>query len=71
LQSRITGNDGEGVDIQALSVAFTFNNEIRDNGGFDLRCSPESYASGAKEGIGRMQCPRFAQAPDPVPGGTP
>ena len=71
LFNRITGNDGEGVDIQALSVAFAFENEIRGNGGFDLRCSPESYASGTKEMIGRLQCPRFAQAPDPEPGETP
>lgn len=66
----ITGNGGEGVDVQMLSVAgFSSFSVIRNNKGFDVRCSPNSHGHGFDDEIGRMQCPGFNRGPDPTPGG--
>lgn len=66
----ITGNGAEGIDVQMLSVlGIASNTIVRDNKGFDVRCSPNSHAHGSKEGVDRMQCPGFNNGPDPTPGG--
>jgi hypothetical protein len=66
---RISGNNGEGIDAQMLSVVgVAFNTIVEDNKGFDFRCSPNSHAHGSKEGVARMQCPGFNNGPDPTPG---
>lgn len=70
LNTRVTGNAEEGVDVQSLSVVSVSNGTVvQDNGNFDLRCSPNSHAMGFRDGIGRLQCPGFDKGPDPVPGG--
>lgn len=67
--AQITGNAGEGVDVQGLSVVSVFGGTVRDNRGFDLRCSPNSHARGIADGVDKLHCPGFDQFPDPTPGG--
>lgn len=66
----ITGNGGEGIDAQTLSVIFISNaTVVRDNNGFDVRCAPTSQGRGGADGVEKLQCPGFTRAPDPTPGG--
>ncbi len=62
----ITGNGGPGVYVGGLSSAMVYTNTISGNAGFDLYCTPSSYVSGDKTGIGRMSCTGFNN--DPLPG---
>ena len=64
----VTGNQGEGVDVQSLSVVNVFGTTVKDNKGFDVRCAPSSSGHGTAETIGKLQCPGFGHEPDPVPG---
>jgi|GEM_PF-4752127 len=65
---QVTGNQGEGVDVQSLSVVNVFGTTVKDNRGFDVRCAPSSSGHGTEETIGKLQCPGFGHEPDPVPG---
>ncbi len=70
LGTTITGNNGEGIDAQMLSVmGISSFAVIRDNKGFDVRCSPNSHGHGFADNIGKMNCPGFNRGPDPTPGG--
>lgn len=70
--TEVRGNEGEGIDVQSLSLARVFSGVVvRDNGGFDLRCAPNAHGRGDKSGIGKLHCPGFGRSPDPVPGGPP
>ena len=69
IASEVSGNGGEGIDVQGMSVAAVYTgSSVHDNGGFDLRCSPNSHARGDKSAVDKMACPGFNNAPDPVPG---
>lgn len=66
----ITGNGGEGIDAQSLSViVISSATVVRDNKGFDVRCSPTAQGRGGADGVGKLQCPGFNHAPDPRPDG--
>lgn len=67
--AQITGNAGEGVDVQGLSVVSIFGGSVRDNRGFDLRCAPNSFGRGSADGVEKLHCGGFDQSPDPTPGG--
>jgi hypothetical protein len=68
-RATVSANHGAGVQVAALSSVLLFQaNSIIGNTGFDLTCTPNSYGSGEKSGIGRMSCPVFDQSPAP-PGG--
>lgn len=63
----ITGNGGAGVSVFILSSAEVFGNTISGNGEADLRCSPDSFASGNRAGIQKLFCPNFNVEPLPGP----
>src|SRR3989442_14177303 len=66
----ISNNGAHGVRLQALSVAQLFSTAVmRDNGGFDYSCSPNSFWRGDRSGVRRMFCPGFDQSPNPDPSG--
>jgi hypothetical protein len=70
ISNTITGNAAEGVRLSGLSTAIiTDNIAISGNGASDLLCSPNSYGSGDKTGIGKMNCSGFGQEPLPKGGG--
>jgi hypothetical protein len=65
----VSGNNGEGVRVAALSSVLLFEpNSVTGNAGFDLVCTPNSYGSGKPTGVGRMLCPAFDQLLS-MPGG--
>lgn len=56
----ITGNAGNGIRLLTLSSAHLYGGmTISGNGGGDLVCSINSFASGYRSGIGRMACLTF------------
>jgi hypothetical protein len=68
-RATVTGNNGEGVRVAALSSVLLFEpNSVTGNAGFDLVCTPNSYGSGKPTGVGRMLCPAFDQLLS-MPGG--
>jgi hypothetical protein len=56
----ITGNAGNGLRLLTLSSAHIYGGTtMTGNGGGDLACSLNSFASGYKSGIGKMTCLTF------------
>jgi hypothetical protein len=68
-RATVSGNQGDGVHVAALSSVLLFKTiSIVGNAGFDLFCTPNSYGSGERSGVGRMLCPAFNQSPLPAGG---
>ena len=65
--STITDNASAGLRLTALSTGSVWGNVVRDNGSWDLFCSPNSYAQGEKSGFDRVFCPGFDKSPNPKP----
>ena len=66
----ISNNGAHGLRVEGLSVARLFDTAVmKDNGGFDCSCAPNSVGRGDRSGVRRMFCPGFDQSPDPMPGG--
>lgn len=70
LNTVIKNNGVHGIRLQALSSAALLDSAVmRDNGGFDFSCTPNSFGRGSDTGVRRMSCPSFDKSPDPDPGG--
>jgi hypothetical protein len=63
----IANNGGHGTRAQALSTVTLIDSTavMRNNGGKDLSCAPNSFGHGSNAGVQNMFCPGFDTSPDP------
>jgi hypothetical protein len=61
--STVSANTAGGVTVTIMSTAGMFDNNISGNGNADLSCSPDSFAYGERNGIGKLFCSRFNVEP--------
>lgn len=63
----IANNGGHGTRVQAMSTVSLIDATaaMRNNGGKDLSCAPNSFGHGSSAGVQSMFCSGFDNSPDP------